>query len=139
MNNTSNLKDLITLIKTEFLKIDVQFEVDFNEDFIFKVPLKYSEKLICKEIVTNYQNHGCKDSGLTYEINFDDNENCVSLILKNKIKPKEISNSSREGLRCLEALSKSDIFGFNYNCKPENDHFVQTLTFKKETNGYIKN
>jgi hypothetical protein len=72
-------------------------------------------------------------------MNFDDNENFVSFILKNKIKPKEISNSSREGLRCLDELSKSDIFGFNYNCILQNDHFLQTLTFKKETNGYIKN
>lgn len=135
-NNKSNLRDLIELMKSEFEKQKVSFNIEFNQNFVFTVPLMYSDKLICKEIVTNFQNHGFKDSGLRYEINFEDFETCVSLILKNKIKPKEISNSSREGLRCLKELSKSNIFGFNYNSDTVEDEFVQILKFKKVKNGY---
>jgi hypothetical protein len=98
--------------------------------------LLYSNDLICKEIITNYQKHSPKDSDLKSKIYIDNIEECVSLTLKNKIKPKEISNSSREGLRCLKELSKSDFFGFNYDSKTINDEFVQILKFKKEKNGY---
>ncbi|MBA3985521.1 MAG: phosphoribosyltransferase, partial [Flavobacteriales bacterium] len=135
-NNKSNLKDLIELMKNEFEKQMVPFELEFNDSFVFTVPLLYSENLICKELVANYQNHSFNDSGIKCEINFDKNEDCYTIILKNKIKPKVISNSSREGLRCLKELSKSDIFGFNYNSDTITDEFVQILKFKKPKNGY---
>ena len=135
-NNKSSLKDLIKSMKSEFAKLDVSFEIEFNEVFNFIVPSLYSKNLICKEIITNYQKHSLKDSVLDSEIYIDNIEESVSITLKNKIKPKEISNSSREGLRCLKELSKSDFFGFNYESKPVNDEFVQILKFKKDKNGY---
>ncbi|MAO49274.1 MAG: hypothetical protein CML16_00105 [Pusillimonas sp.] len=135
-NYKSSLKDLIKSMKSEFAKLDVSFEIDFNEEFNFIVPSLYSKNLICKEIITNYQNHSLKDSVLDSEIYIDNIEESVSITLKNKIKPKEISNSSREGLRCLKELSKSNFFGFNYESKAVNDEFVQMMKFKKDKNGY---
>lgn len=136
LQNKTNLKDLIELMKKEFSKQNVSFEIEFNDNFIFTVPLEYSKKLICKEIVTNFQNHGLKDSGLNCDVNYDNNESCVTIILRNEIKRKDVTNSSREGLRCLNELSKSYIFGFNYKSYTVDEKFVQILKFKKAKNGY---
>lgn len=137
-NNKSNLSEIISNLKSNFEKQGFILNLTIDEDFIFSMPTMYSEKLICKEIFDNVNNHS--ETTKEFEIKFAEkaDPNIVIIQIKNYIKPKEHPFSKREGLRGLNSLSRSGIFGFEYefDSDEKQEIFTQRLTFIKLTNGH---
>lgn len=129
--NTTNLnelfEELINGFKGEKIKVEYN-ETTTLKDFSFcSIPKVYSKVLIVEEVINNLINHGVLEKGITLEIRNE--KDSILVVLKNEIKKKEISNSTREGTRCLSDLSESGIYGFSYHKKEIENQFVQTLRF----------
>lgn len=138
-NNTTNLKaildDFFTSLKKENVKITHLNKFTIDNDYIFDIPEKYSEKLIFKEIANNILNHGVKEDGIETRIECNEINKSIIIELRNTINVEKISSSNREGIRSLSDLSKNNIYNFSYEFKKTDNMFIQKLIFKKDKNG----
>lgn len=131
-NNSTNLKVLVEKLlqglKNKKLDIKTYKTISLNEKSVCSIPKEYSKELIVEEIINNIINHGVLEKGI--EIEFKDENTSISIIIKNEIKKKDYSNSTREGIRCLSNLSDCNIYGFSYQKNESQNQFIQTLKFK---------
>ena len=63
----------------------------------------------------------------------------IEMKITNTIADLAFNNSNGEGIKCLNLLSDSALFGFKYKSKIEGSDFIQTLSFNIQKNGYEKN
>ncbi|WP_179347711.1 phosphoribosyltransferase [Winogradskyella pacifica] len=134
-NSTTNLKefieDLITGLKNEKLKVQHN-ELLTILDVECSIPSNYTKELIIEEIIKNMVNHSISENEIMFTMKKE--SDTLSITIKNDIKPKDFSNSTREGIRCLKNLSESNIYGFSYENQISKNQFTQTLKFT--INGY---
>lgn len=101
------------------------------------IPEVYSEILIVKELTTNLNNHSKKESNSKVFISFTmKNDSIVEMKIVNTISDLAFNNSNGQGIKCLNLLSDSKLFGFKFKSKTDGSNFVQTLLFNIIKNGY---
>ncbi|MFT3738396.1 MAG: hypothetical protein QM786_06530 [Breznakibacter sp.] len=139
----SNLNHLLNSIHSEMLAIPKNIyctgEDLLNDSYTINLPEVYSELLIRKELITNIKNHSKKgvDSAVTiyYSMN---SEFELEMKITNIESEEAKKNSNGEGIKCLNLLSDSSLFGFKYNKEKDGINFIQTLTFKIHKDGNKK-
>ena len=99
------------------------------------IPPLYSNKLLVKELASNLKNHSKTDKESAIEISVSKNNSSfvqsINLEIVSIISQNEYSNSSGEGVKCIELMSNASIFGFKYTAKKvENGKYKQILSFK---------
>ncbi|QXP53066.1 hypothetical protein [Cellulophaga sp. HaHa_2_1] len=131
-NNTTNLKEIVEGLfqglKNKKLDVKSNQLKYLDKNSVCSIPKEYSKELIVEEIINNIISHGVLEKEI--EIELKDENTSISIKLKNEIKKKDYSNSTREGLRCLSNLSDCNIYGFSYLKYESKNQFIQILKFK---------
>lgn len=140
----SNLSHLVKELHSDIASlskaVDVAGEELIKPDYLINIPEVYSDILIKRELTTNLKNHSKKETNSRVAINYSmiaDKE--IEMRISNVISEQEFNKGNGEGIKCLNLLSDSDLFGFKYRSKIEDLNFIQTLIFRIQKNGYEKN
>lgn len=136
----SNLNQLLNSVQSDISSIpkDIVYSGEelLKESFIINIPEVYSELLIRKELITNIKNHSKKGVDSKVTINYSmTSELELEMKILNIESEEAKKNSNGEGIKCLNLLSDSNLFGFKYNKEKDGVNFIQTLTFKIQKNG----
>lgn len=129
----SNLQDFISSLKKEIssnYSINEVGKIDFNIKNIISIPQLYIDKLLISELSTNMKKYCLidKNSKIVFTYTFL-SENTFQLQIANGILKKDSKDSNGEGIRCINHMQGSTLFGFKYNAISDENNFIQTLTF----------
>ena len=137
----SNFNELYSGICEDLKKADIK--IDANENGVLKyshtimIPSFYSDELIRKELVTNIKNHSSTELNSEVKIDLIElSSSSFALTIKNIKSDKEYNKSNLEGIKCLNLLSASDLFQFDYHHELVGENFIQKLTFKLNKDGH---
>lgn len=139
----SDLNQLLSSVQSDILSIPKNIvyagEELLKENYTINIPEVYSELLIRKELITNIKNHSEKGVESKVTINYSMNSEFELEMKIINIESEEAKkNSNGEGIKCLNLLSDSNLFGFKYKKEKDGINFIQTLTFKIQKNGNKK-
>lgn len=132
-NRKTDWKEFLDIFESELhtlgAKVAFNNKTEANHSSIL-IPESYARKLILDEIINNLRNH-CKkgDSSEIQVLIKDINSNNFQIEILNPIALMSQSNSNGEGTKCLNLLSASEYFGFNYDAKPRGEQYHQILKF----------
>jgi len=117
-------------LQTLEIKVSIDNKTKANHSSIL-IPESYARRLIIDEIINNLRNHSKKGDDSEIQIFIKDiNANNLQIEISNNIGSLSQSNSNGEGTKCLNLLSASEHFGFNYKAKVQDNLYCQILKFK---------
>lgn len=130
----SNLKNLVSGINQDMESTGASVNVSgmalLESTYEIDIPEIYAENLIRKELNINLKNHGKCDKTSRIQIDIRKTAHAtIEVSIVNEISDNSTS-STGEGIKCLNLLSQSRLFGFKYKASHIQDFFHQTMTFE---------
>lgn len=111
------------------LKVVIDKNIQTNHSSIL-VPKSYACRLILDELVNNLKNHCKKGEEIEVKVLIKEiDRNNLQIDISNPIAASSQAKSNGEGTKCLNLLSKSEHFGFDYSAIGK-EFYHQTLKFK---------
>lgn len=134
-NNTTKIAIATDSFINKLTQLKIIFDKEgdnIQDSFYCNIPTEYVNTLIISELINNIQYHCDSQEPVKIKLANNVTENKFIINIKNKIGQSK-HNSTKEGTRCLNLLSESEYFNFEYESNDKDEvkvYFIQKIIFK---------